>query len=79
MTPEQEQAMEFHLHEMDIECGKFTKWARLVERILGHDLDGCQEENGYSLDAASDAFDEGHSPEFHAQSILKSKSYRRAE
>lgn len=78
MTPEQEAALEFHLHEMDVDCSRFEKWARRVEKILGHDLDGCQWDNGYSLDSASDAFDDGISPKAHAASILSSPSYRKA-
>lgn len=71
MTNEQEAAMWFHRMEMDVADGPFEKWAARVEKLLGHDLDGDQEEDGYSLDFASDAFDKGLSPEKYA-ALVKS-------
>lgn len=38
-------------------------WARKVEKLLGHNLDGDQERDGYSLDYAHDEFCNGLSPE----------------
>ena len=34
----------------------WEKWAEKVEELLGHDLDGDQEEDGYSIDYAYDFY-----------------------
>ncbi len=34
----------------------WDRWIRAVERDLGHDLDGDQDVDGYSMDGAGDAF-----------------------
>lgn len=36
-------------------------WLAKAERIAGHDLDGCQDVDGYSLDFAHDAWRTGTS------------------
>jgi hypothetical protein len=69
MTPEQEMALEFHRNEMNLGPSQFERWAARVEKIVGHDLDGDQTEDGYSLDGASDAFDAGMSPAQYADTI----------
>jgi hypothetical protein len=52
--------LEFHQHEMDaLRKTPFELWAAAVERILGHDLDGDQQTDGYSLDGALAAFERG--------------------
>lgn len=71
MTPEQEAALEFHMIEMDVEISNYEKWLTRVEKIVGHDLDGDQQEDGYSLDGALDAYDEGLSPRQYAETIPK--------
>ncbi len=44
----------------------WLKWVKRVEKILGHDLDGDQDRDGYSLDYAHDAFADGLSAEEYA-------------
>lgn len=63
--------LEFHRYEMDslLSTSAFERWAAKVEKILGHDLDGDQTRDGYSLDFASDAFDKGATPEAYAKSV----------
>lgn len=47
------------------------RWVGRVERLLGHDLDGNQERNGYSLDYAHDQFERGDTPEAYAAQVKK--------
>jgi hypothetical protein len=47
----------------------FEKWADKVEKILGHDLDGDQSTDGYSLDFALVAFQQGQTPKQYVASI----------
>lgn len=35
-----------------LEPTPWDKWSERVEKLLGHDLDGNQDENGYSVDGA---------------------------
>ena len=52
--------MEFHRYEIDaLRKSPWEIWAEQVERILGHDLDGDQERDGYSLDFALEEFNKG--------------------
>ena len=37
----------------------WDRWADEVEKRLGHDLDGCLKEDGYSLDTAYDMWNDG--------------------
>ena len=46
----------------DASDARWLKWAAEVERLLGHDLDGNENEDGYSLDFAYEAFSAGHIP-----------------
>ena len=61
---------EFHRYEMDCcKSSDFEKWAARVEKIVGHDLDGNQSEDGYSLDFALDSFNSGMTSTQYAFSI----------
>jgi hypothetical protein len=52
-------------------------WVSRVESLIGHDLDGNQYTDGYSLDQASDAFDRGDTPEAHAQTVMAAIAARK--
>lgn len=58
-----ESAIEFHRHELGLDQTKaeveYFRFVRAVEAKLGHDLDGDQEVEGYSLDVAHDFFSDG--------------------
>jgi hypothetical protein len=47
----------------------FELWAERVEKLLGHDLDGNQDTDGYSLDYALDQFNSGMSAERYARAV----------
>ena len=40
----------------------FEKWAARLERMLGHDLDGDETADGYSLDGCLDMYRAGNRP-----------------
>ena len=40
----------------------WEKWAVRLEKLLGHDLDGDQEADGYSIDGCHDMFRAGKTP-----------------
>jgi hypothetical protein len=63
--------MEFHRYEMDAATyvSPYEKWVARVEKILGHDLDGDQKRDGYSLDFALIEFEKGVSAKDYARSI----------
>jgi len=44
-------------------------WAEKAEALAGHDLDGNQETDGYSIDFAYDAYKAGQTPEDYVASI----------
>ena len=46
------------------------EWAKEVEAILGHSLDGDIDTDGYSLDDAFDWHEEGDTPKQYAQRVL---------
>lgn len=47
---------------------EFIRWLDNAERILGHDLDGSETEDGYSLDGAGAAYRAGvHSADYAAR------------
>lgn len=48
---------------------RWLAWVKRVEQLLGHDLDGDQERDGYSMDAAYAAWESGASAEAHASEI----------
>lgn len=47
----------------------WMRWINRVEQIVGHDMDGDQEADGYSLDFAYDAWRAGQTPDTYAKSI----------
>lgn len=49
-------------------------WAGQVERLLGHDLDGSLNEDGYSLGTAYDMWREGLTPLQAAARIKRMKA-----
>lgn len=72
--------MTFRRSEADaLKPTAFEIWADKVEKILGHDLDGDQDQDGYSLDFASDAFDRGESPEHYVAKVREAKGAIRVE
>ena len=48
-------------------------WCKKVEKLLGHDLDGNQRRDGYSLDYAHDAFADGVAPETYVAEVRHDK------
>jgi hypothetical protein len=74
MTNEQELALAFHKHETDTSKSAFENWVARVEATLGHDLDGDQTTDGYSLDFALDAFNKGMTPSAYVKSALNAMS-----
>lgn len=51
----------FELEE-SVRISDWQRWIKQAQKLAGHTLDGDQEEDGYSLDGANDAFDKGLSP-----------------
>lgn len=51
-------------------------WCRKVESILGHDLDGDQARDGYSLDFAHDEFCNGLTPAQYVSEIRARQAAR---
>jgi hypothetical protein len=50
----------------------WQRWVKQVEKLLHiRSLDGNQEEDGYSLDFAHDAFERELSPKQYADSVVK--------
>lgn len=49
----------------------WLRWCAVVERRLGHDLDGNQVEDGYSLDYAYEAYQGGMSALDYATEVLR--------
>lgn len=47
----------------------WLRWIRKVEKLLGFDLDGNQDRDGYSLDFAYDFFLHGDTPEQYADEV----------
>lgn len=44
-------------------------WCKAVERLLGHDLDGDDESEGYSLDEAYACWEAGDSPQTYVDEV----------
>jgi hypothetical protein len=66
---------EFHeLEKADLQLSPFELWAADVEHILGHDLDGDQTTDGYSLDFAFRAFQQGVTPDEYAVTVRLAQS-----
>jgi hypothetical protein len=69
--------MEFHRYEMDaLKPSAFEKWAARVEKILGYDLDGDQQRDGYSLDYSLMAFERGDTAKEYAERVHAGRSVR---
>ena len=49
----------------------FEIWAEKVKTIVGHDLDGDDGEDGYSLDGAFDAYQSGATVDEYARRVWK--------
>jgi len=62
-TAEIEMMVEFHRHELMLDTReedlRWDRWTNNVETMLGHSLDGDQEEDGYSIDRAHDFYVDG--------------------
>jgi hypothetical protein len=50
---------------------EWQKWIKQAEKLFGRSLDGCQWDDGYSLDGAGDAFEAGLSPAQYVQGIRR--------
>ena len=66
-----ENVLAFRAHEAGTDaagraCDAWLRWAAKVEAILGHDLDGDQDSDGYSIDGANDLYEDGCSPQIAA-------------
>lgn len=48
----------------------WIKWTNYVETYLGHDLDGDQEKDGYSIDHAYDAYRGGMTAKAYASLVI---------
>lgn len=49
---------------------EWLKWAKAVEKIMGHDIDGNQERDGYSIDYAYAAWEAGDSARVCAEEFI---------
>lgn len=52
---------------------QWLRWVKKVERLLGHDLDGNQDRDGYSLDLAYDCWKQGDVPEQYVSYVAVEK------
>ncbi len=54
---------EFHRHELMLDAPpeelRWFAYVKRVQELLGHDLDGSDDTDGYSLDTALDFFTDG--------------------
>lgn len=48
---------------------RWDNWVREAERLLGHDLDGDEAINGYSLDSAYNAFTRRITPQAYVNAV----------
>lgn len=53
---------------------EWEHWVRRAEKLLGHDLDGNQGTDGYSLDYAYDHFDAGDTPTDYVTEVIAAKA-----
>jgi hypothetical protein len=60
---EQDTHMALWASETAEDTSTWYAWIKKVEAILGHDSDGDQAEDGYSLDNFYDQWEAGYSPE----------------
>jgi hypothetical protein len=56
----------------------FESWVEKVEKVVGHDLDGDKDEDGYSLDDAFDCYEKGISPEYYIRKVIRAEARREA-
>lgn len=61
------------LESQGIEETGWERWATLVEVGLGHSLDGDQDEDGYCMDLAYDAFVAGVTVSQHVAAVRSAK------
>lgn len=54
----------------------WMRWVHKVERLLGHDLDGNQDQDGYSLDYACDMFENKLTPEQYVAELQAEPNYK---
>ena len=52
----------------------WLRWVKKVERLLGHELDGNQDRDGYSLDFAYDCWKHGDTPEAYVKEVADAKA-----
>ena len=57
--------------EESVRISDWQKWLKQAEKLFGRSLDGCQWDDGYSLDFANDAFEAGKSPKQYVDSIQR--------
>lgn len=53
----------------------WAKWVKKAERLLGHDLDGNQDTEGYSLDSAYAAFEAGEAAKTYVDEVNADPKY----
>lgn len=63
-----------HLESAALEPTNCELWLDDVERLVGHDLDGDQSKDGYSLDGCVDMFDAGLSVAQAATQVQRNKA-----
>jgi hypothetical protein len=56
---------------------RWVAWSTMVESILGHSIDGDQEQDGYSLDRAYSWFMTGASFQEYAKEIKNHPNYKK--
>jgi hypothetical protein len=55
---------------------RWDRWTALVERLLGHDLDGDQDVDGYSIDFAFDEFRKRITPAQYVATVKSNQLYK---
>lgn len=63
-------------HEMASEFGSsdWERWAEKAESLLGHDLDGDENRDGFSLDGAHEAYKDGMSVRDYVSAVNSQKA-----
>lgn len=66
---------EFVANESFVSDGekRWLAWVKAVEKLLGHSLDGNQQDDCYSLDFAYDDFEAGLTPDQYVAGVRKAK------
>jgi len=67
--------MEVWENEMYQLCSdnEWLAWAKRVEARLGHSLDGEEEDDGYSIDGALQAFERGATVEEYSRAVIQAE------